>query len=79
MKTYLNNLISEKSGFDMETVIEAEGPSGANFMPLSILVDAILAAPAAEQKGIRNMLVRIDFRNGDVLDYFRHLAQAIAI
>jgi hypothetical protein len=79
IKKYLNDLISEKSGIDMETTLEIEGPSGLNIMPLQVLVDAIVQAPANEQKGIRNMLVRIDFNNGDVLDYFRHLGQAIAI
>lgn len=79
MKTYLDNLISEKDGFDLDTVLEAEGPSGANFIPLQCLVDTILSAPKHEQRGIRNMLVKIDFNNGDVLDYFRHLAQAVAI
>jgi len=79
IKNYLNDLISEKSGIDMETLLEVEGPSGWNVMPLQCLVDAILGAPKHEQDGIRKMLVRIDFNNGSVLDYFRHLAQAIAV
>ncbi len=79
MKTYLNNLITEKTGIDMGTAIVVDGPSGENHLTLGILVAAILAAPKAEQAGIRTMLVRIDFNNGSVLDYFKHLAQAIAI
>ncbi len=79
MKTYLNNLITEKSGIDFETMIEVEGPSGLNVMPLQILVDAILSAPKSEQNVIRTMLVKIDFVNGNVMDYFKHLAQAVAI
>ena len=79
MKTYLNNLITEKSGIDFESTIEVEGPSGLNVMPLRILVDAILSAPKSEQNAIRTMLVKIDFVNGDVMDYFRHLARAVAI
>ena len=36
-------------------------------------------APAREQDGIKTMLVRIDFANGDVMDYFKHLAGALAL
>ena len=75
---WLKTLIDEK-GYDRDQILEVEGPSGANFIPLGIVEDAINQAPAHEQRGIKNMLVRIDFRNGDCLDYFRHLAQAIAI
>ncbi len=79
MKTYLNNLINEKSGIDMETIIEVDGPSGCNMIPLGSLVAIILQAPKSEQTAIRTMLVRIDFANGSVMNYFTHLAQAIAI
>lgn len=78
MKTYLKNLIDEK-GYDREQMLVVDGPSGENYIPLAIVEDAILGAPKHEQKGIRNVLVKIDFMNGDCLDYFRHLAQAIAI
>jgi len=30
-----------------------------------------------EQKAIKDILVKIDFQNGDVLHFFKHLAQAI--
>ena len=79
MKTYLKNLIDEKAALDLEMRFEVNGPSGVNSIPLANLVEAILAAPAHEQKGIRAMLVKIDFRAGRVEDYFAHLAQAIAI
>ena len=78
MRTYLNNLITEKTALDMDMILEVEGPSGLNIMPLAVLVDAILSAPVTEQKAIRTMLVKIDFVNGKVEDYFKHLAQAIA-
>jgi hypothetical protein len=77
-RKWLDTLVSEK-GLDTEQVLTVNGPSGANFIPLSIVLDAIKATSASEQAGIKNMLVRIDFRNGNVVDYFRHLAQAIAI
>ena len=79
MKTYLNNLISEKANINMDTEIQVEGPSGTNFMSVQVVVEHILIASKKEQEGIRTMLVRIDFHNACVLDYFKHLAQAIAI
>lgn len=75
---WLDTFLSEK-GIDGEQVLNVAGPSGANSIPVACLVDAIKQAPKNEQQGIKSMLVKIDFRNGNVLDYFRHLAQAIAI
>ena len=69
----------EEKGIDGEQVLTVAGPSGDNFIPVGCLVEAILQAPAHEQAGIKTMLVKIDFVNGDVLRYFRHLAQAIAL
>ncbi len=79
MKKYLETLISEKSAHDIDDSFEVEGPSGANHMTYQNVVDAIAAAPKSEQTVIRNNLIWIDFANGDVFHYFRHLAQAIAL
>jgi hypothetical protein len=75
---WLDTFNAEKN-IDLDTVLEVEGQSGPNFIPVQILVDAIKAAPASEQKGIKHMIVRLDFLNKDVVGYYRHLAQAIAI
>lgn len=75
---WLDTLIEEK-GYDTEDLIEVQGPSGLNVIPLECLIDAIKAAPAHEQAGIKAMIVRLDFRNADIMGYFRHLAQAIAV
>lgn len=74
---WLDTFVEEK-GLDVEHNLEVEGPSGLNIVPLGVLLDAIKAAPSHEQQGIKNMLVQIDFKNGDPLHYFAHLAQAIA-
>ena len=78
MTTYLNNLISEKANISMTTPIEVEGASGTNFMNVGVIVEHILIAPKTEQQAIKNVLVKIDFNNGDILDFFKHLAQALA-
>jgi len=75
---YIDTLINEK-GIDLEEVLEVEGDMGTNQIPVGVLVKVMKSAPAREQAGIRDMLVRIDFNNGDVMDYFRHLAKAIAL
>lgn len=74
---WLDTFISEK-GIDTEHVLEAEGDSGTNFIPVGVIVEMMRGAPAQEQRGLKEMIVKIDFYNGDVLHYFTHLAQAVA-
>ena len=76
--TWLDTLIEEK-GLDTETRFECEGDSGLNSIPLGCVVEAIKQAPKYEQQGIKQTLVAIDFRNGDVMHFFNHLAGALAI
>ncbi|MDD3450955.1 hypothetical protein [Sulfurimonas sp.] len=78
MKKYLVALFEEKN-ISLETSIEAQGESGTNFMTLQIVVDAIVIAPKHEQRKIKDILVQIDFKNGDVLHFMKHLANALAI
>ncbi len=77
MENYLNDLISEK-GLNKETIIEVEGASGTNFIPLGVVVEHILIVNSTEQAKITKTLVKIDFHNGDVMHFFTYLAQAIA-
>lgn len=75
---WFDTFVAEK-GIDTEATLIVKGPSGDNFIPVQCLLDAIKAAPRHEQHGIMTMLIKIDFQNRSVLDYFKHLAQAIAI
>jgi hypothetical protein len=75
---WLDTLVSEK-GLNVEQMIETQGASGANFMPLSMVLDAIKSAIKSEQDQIKHTLVAIDFKNGDVMHFFKHLAGALAI
>jgi len=78
MKKYLNQLIEEK-GIDRCYTFEVEGKDwGVNYIPLEVVIEHILIAPRNQQKQIRNTLVKIDFKNGDVLHFFNYLAKAIA-
>jgi hypothetical protein len=79
MRNYLETLIEEK-GLDLEaTIIEVEGSDwGMNFIPLGCVVDFILTSGEANQKAVKNTLVKIDFANGDVMDFFSHVAKFMA-
>ena len=80
MKEWLETLITEK-GFDLDHELEVDvgGIFGTNFIPLAVLVEAIDGAPENEKKEIKKTLVMIDFKNGDIMHFFNHLAKAIAI
>jgi len=48
-----------------------------HFIGSDVVIEAIKGAPTHEQRGIKSMIVRIDFAAGDVNDHFRHLAAAL--
>lgn len=76
---WLDTFVEEKN-LNTEYVFEVEGEEwGTNYIPLACVIDAIKQANQEEKKAIRDMIVRIDFYNGDVMDYFKHLAKAIAL
>ena len=76
---WIDTFLDEK-GIDGEEVLEVEAPDGTeNCIPVGCLVDAFKGTTAAEQRAIKSTLVKIDFVNGDVRHYLRHLARAIAV
>jgi len=73
---WLDTLVEEK-GIDTEDTFEIETDDNWHIFDYGSVIEAIKTASAHEQAGIKNMIVRIDFANGDVRDYLRHLAQAL--
>lgn len=73
---WLDTFLDEKQ-INLEEVFEVDGPSGTNIMSYAVVVEALKEAPNHERKGVKSMLVKIDFANGDVRHYLRHLAQAL--
>ena len=73
---WLDTLVEEK-GIDTEDTFEIETDDTWHIFDYGSVIEAIKTASAHEQAGIKNMIVRIDFANGDVRDYLRHLAQAL--
>lgn len=43
-----------------------------------VVIEAILGAPDHEQEQIADILRKIDFHNGDVNHFLKHLSQALA-
>jgi hypothetical protein len=76
--TWIDTFVAEKNINDSQ-IFEVDGMSGLNMIPVAVLVEALKATSATEQAAIKKMIVKIDFLNGDVLHYFKHLAKAIAI
>ena len=78
MKTYLNNLITEK-GQDLDSFMPGliEDPIfGENMLTYETLIDFIVKNKAYHSQ-IRKTLVMIDFKNGDVFHYLTHLANGM--
>lgn len=75
--SWLDTFVEEK-GIDVDQILEVDGPSGRNLIPLVHVIRAMKRAPEGEQGAIKDTLVKIDFKNGDSVDFFRHLAGALA-
>ena len=72
MRTYLENLITEK-GVSLEAEIEIDGHIGLTYQ---MLVDYIVEMKPYH-KEIRKTLVMIDFKNGDVFHYLDYLTKGM--
>lgn len=74
---WLDTFIEEK-GIDLEDHFELTDFEGTHhIMPYGVVIEHIKGANKQEQEDIRTIIVKIDFKNGDVRHFFRHLAQAI--
>jgi hypothetical protein len=77
--TWLDTFVEEK-GLDTEQMLVVEGPAwGDNHIPVGCVIELMKQAAPDEQRDIKNTIVQIDFRNGDVLHFFKHLAKAVAL
>ena len=74
---WLDTFIAEK-GIDLEATFEFDNHNGFNIMPYGIVVEAIKKTTGSERNSIKNIIVKIDFANGDVLDFFRFLGRGLA-
>lgn len=73
---WLDTLVSEKD-WDLDQDLETRRGNEVRYLPLSFVVEHMKVAPAHEQAKIKAMVVRIDFANGNILDFFAHLGAAL--
>ena len=69
----------EEKGLDLDFTFEVEGPGwGVNMIPLGCVVDFMKTTDAITKSKVKDTLVKIDFMNGDVMDFFNHCAAGLA-
>lgn len=73
---WLDTFIEEK-GIDLNETFTIEENGQLHIFEIGNIVENIKTTTQKEQEEIKNMIVKIDFYNGDVIDYFKHLAQAL--
>lgn len=74
---WLDTFIEEKE-IDLDEEFTLTAPDGTpNIMSYGVVIEHIMLTTKEEQEKIKDIIVKIDFKNGDVKHFFRHLAQAI--
>ena len=76
-KLWLDTFIDEKD-LPMEDTFTVDKNGTLNIMTYKTIYEHMLIAHKDEQKQLKNMIVKIDFNNGNILNYFKHLGQAIS-
>jgi len=56
-------------------IVDSNG--NTHFIDSDVVIDAIKNASTEEQRKIKEIIVKIDFRNGDVNHFLQHLAQGL--
>jgi len=74
---WLDTFIEEKE-IDPNESFTIQTPNNTHIFEIGNVIENIKATSKEEQEQIRDMIVKIDYSNGDVVDYFKHLANALA-
>ena len=76
MNNFFTTFFYEKNlDFQYYTV---NSPNGTpNIIPSTVVIDAIKNTKGQEAAKIKDMLIKIDFFNGNIHNYLQHLAQAL--
>ena len=73
MKCWLDTFLTEKQ-VDPETVFVLDVAGVTHYVPFEVVREFVEHLPESLQGQIKEKLIQIDFLNGSVLDFFRHLA-----
>ena len=76
MNNFFTKFFNEKNlDFQYYTV---NSPNGTpNLIPSTVVIEAIKHTKGEEAAKIKDMLIKIDFFNGNIHNYLQHLAQAL--
>jgi hypothetical protein len=78
MKSYLNTLLNEKGiSMDHSFVIPSDSPFGNHIVPVDVIVEFISSLDLDTQLHIRWTLVKIDFENGNILQYLEYICKGM--
>jgi len=76
---WIDTFVEEK-GIEFETFdVQSENGTWNFNIPLSAVVEQMKVESKVTQARIKDTIVRIDFANGDVLDFFKFLASKLAV
>ncbi len=75
---WLDTFIEEK-GIALDDTFTIEENGEQHIFEIGNIVENIKATTPKEQAQIKDMIVKIDFHNGNVIDYFKHLAKALVM
>ena len=73
---WLTTFIDEK-GLNLEGTFDIEVDGNLNIMPLGVIVEMCMQLGKDHQHKIKDTLVKLDFMNRCVLDYFKFLANGL--
>jgi len=76
MIRYLTVFFEEKNLPTVHWELEAQDGQ-THFISNEVVIEAIKQAPKHEQEAIADIIRTIDFQNGNVNDYLKHLAGAL--
>lgn len=73
---WLDTFLSEK-GIELDEYLDTYRGEEFRALPVAFVAEHIKIAPPTEREAIKTMLIKIDFKNGDVRDYLAHLGAAL--
>jgi len=78
IRNYLETLLTEK-GISLNHTFEvkSEGVFGNHFVPMEVVIEFIETLSASVQEQIRKTLVKIDFKNGNVLHFLEFISKGM--
>jgi len=73
---WLDVFIAEKE-LNTEHAFEFIRDDTWNYMPLAVVIEFIKSIPQNQKDKIKETIVKIDFMNGNVMNFFEYLAKGI--